>query len=245
MKKYLYIFLLSFTIVSITSCEDNDGPAIENLNYVSFEQTSYSTGIDVDATVTASVKIYTSKETGADRTFEVSVDPSTTADPGSYVVPSSITVPAGSIMGTLTVSLSDVNLGISVNKLVVKINEKDGLTNGAPITFNYTQNCNEVTATLDFVFDGYGSEVSWSIKDEFGDVVVSKAAGSYSDGQLTASDDIQLCKGRLYTLVIEDVYGDGLSYPADGTYSFSIGGVVKASGGGNYGAIVEHAFDTK
>ncbi|MCF7559183.1 hypothetical protein L3X39_00920 [Sabulilitoribacter multivorans] len=223
------------------NCEEDQFQS--SLEYVTFGATTYSTIVDVGGSQNFEVVVYTSQNVGSDTSFTVSVDDSSNADPGSYVVPNSVTVPAGSNIGILSVTLSDVNLGIGVNQLVIAFDGVGAFAAGGTTTIEYIQKCTEVTGTLDFVFDGYGSEVGWNIKDSLGGTVAS--GGGYSDGQATASENITLCAGRDYTLTITDSFGDGLSFPADGTYTLTIGGGVKASGGGDYGSSETTEFDTK
>ncbi|WGH75420.1 hypothetical protein P8625_15320 [Tenacibaculum tangerinum] len=243
MKNIKLLFLAIVASFSLSSCDDEVEPL--NTNYVTFGKPSYSTSVDVGATTTYDITVYTANITSSDRTFGVSVDmDATNADAGSYSVPSSVTIPANQNEGTLSVQLSDVNLGISVNKLVLNFDGEEGLSNGGSTTIGYIQNCNEVSGTLDIVFDGYGSETSWEILDSEGGVVASADVETYSDGQATASVPITLCAGRTFTFTIKDSYGDGLSYPANGTYTLTIGGSVKASGGGDFGSSESTDFDT-
>jgi len=53
-----------------------------------------------------------------------------------------------------------------------------------------------------------------------------------------------LCSGRDYTFTINDSFGDGLSYPSNGSYTLTVNGTVKATGGGNYGSTESTDFDT-
>lgn len=241
MKKFkLYLFALFATLAFVSCEEDVEAPGT---NYVTFGKSSYMTGVDPGGSATFDIPVYTANTSGSDRTFALIVDGSAAAT-GSYTVPSSVVIPGGTNEGTITVALSDTNLGIGVNSIKISIEPTTGLSVGAPTSLNYIQNCNEVSGTLDIVFDGYGSETSWEITDALGGVVASKPAGTYADGQATASESITLCQGRDYTFTIYDSYGDGLSWPADGTYTLTVGGTVKASGGGDFGTSESTDFDT-
>lgn len=242
MKKLKYILMLTVSFFLMTNCEEDQFES--DLDYVSFGQESYTAGVDVDGSTTVDVTVYSSQVVNSDVTFNVAVDASD-ASPGSYAVPNSVTIPSGSNEGTMSIDLSDTDLGIGVNSLVLSFTDvASGFDYGGSTSVNYIQNCNEVSATLDFVFDGYGSEVGWYILDELGGTVLSTGAGAYSDGQASASETLSLCVGRNYTFVVTDSFGDGLSFPADGTYSLTIGGEVKASGGGDYGSEESTDFDT-
>ena len=244
MKKISFLLMFALSLVVFTSCEDNISTS--DLNYVSFAESSYSAGIDPGSSATVEVTVYTANTSGSDRSISVSVDAAnSTAAAGSYVVPTSVVIPSGTNKGTLSIQLSDTNIGIGVNSLVLNFDASQGLLNGGSTTVNYTQNCTEITGTLDIVFDGYGSETSWEILDSLGGVVMSAAEGDYTDGQVSASVPISICAGRDFTFTINDAYGDGLSWPNNGTYTLTIDGVVKAQGGGDFGSSESTAFDTK
>lgn len=241
MKKIAYIFLMVFSVISLQNCEDTYLPP--TLEYITFGKAVYSVGVDVGGTKTVEIPVYAGNIVSSDRTFDVVVDGSA-ASTGSYTAPSSVTIPGGTNKGTLVVNLSDTNLGIGVNKLTIKFVADGQTTVGAATRIDYIQNCEEVTLTLNFVFDAWGSETGWQIKDALGGIVVSKPRNTYADGQATATESITLCAGRDYTLIITDYYGDGLSDPANGSYTLSLGGTVKVTGGGNFGASQTTAFDT-
>ena len=230
MKKTVNIFLILFSIFLFQSCEEDQFES--SLNYVSFGDATYSTGVDVGGTTNFDVKVYASTTSGADRNFNVAVDADSNAATGSYVVPASVTIPSGSNEGTLTVALSDVNLGIGVNKLILNFTEVlGGHDSGGSTTIEYIQNCTEVSGTLDLGWDTWGREVSWEIRDALYCVVVS--GGGYTDGGTANSDSVSitLCAGRSYTLITTDAYGDGWGAP--GNYTLTIGGVVKVQGDGS------------
>ena len=83
---------------------------------------------------------------------------------------------------------------------------------------------------------------SLEVTDALGGVTAS--GGPYADGQATASEMFKLCSGRDYTFTIFDSFGDGLSFPANGDYTLTVGGAVKATGGGDYGSSDATNFDT-
>ena len=244
MKNIKLLLLAVLAVFTFNSCEE-ETPTPQGANYITFAKTSYSTGVDVGGTKTVDIPIYTANVVGTDRSFDIEILPTSTAAAGSYTVPSSVTIPAGSNEATLSVVLTDTNLGIGVNALRLSIVAQDGLSKGPNTVISYIQNCTEITATLSITFDGYGSETGWRVTDALGGVVASKAAGAYADGQASASETITLCAGRDYTFTITDSFGDGLSFPANGSYSLTIGGVVKATGGGDFGSSQATAFDTK
>lgn len=249
MKKIVNIFLILFSFIFLQNCDDEQFES--SLNYVSFSESTYSTGVDPGGTTNFDVKVYANNIAGTDRSFNIVVDPSSNAAAGSYEVPSSVTVLSGSNEGTFTVVLSDVNLGIGVNKLIINFDDVlAGYDNGSSTTIEYIQNCAEVSGTLDIHFN-WPCEVSWDIKDALGGVVASSGSGypGCSGAYSTVSVPITLCAGRSYTLVTTDDFGDG--WGASGSYELTIGGVVKVSGdtslmnnGGTGPISATAAFDT-
>ena len=243
MKKAILLLLTIASISMLNSC-DEDLKDSSNLNYVTFSQATYNAGVDPNGSTTLEIPVYSANISGSDRSFEIAVDDSSTGADGSYQVPAAVTIPGGSNEGILSVVLSDVNLGIGINTLVLNFQASEGLFTGDPTTVRYVQNCTEVTGTLDIVFDGYGAETAWEITDALGGVVISKDIETYANGQASVSEPITLCSGREYTFTIYDDYGDGLSFPANGSYVLTIGGDVKASGGGDFGLSESTDFDT-
>jgi hypothetical protein len=240
MKKTINILLIIVSLVLFQNCEDDQFET--SLSYVTFGDSTYSTGVDVGGSNTIDVTVFSNKNVASDVTFNVVVDESSTAAAGSYNVPSSVTIPSGSNKGTFTIGLSDVNLGIGVNKLVLKFDDVDAaFASGNSTTVEYIQNCTEVTGTLDITFDRWGSEVDWEIRDSEGGLVVanSTAYGNTAGGTVTSDTiNLTLCAGRNYTIELIDTYGDGwngenvLTTPA---YTLTIGGTVKATGDGDLG----------
>ena len=228
MKTVIKTFLVLLVSVSLFNCEDTLEPSA--LDYIAFGTDKYSTGVDPGGATTFDIPVYTSKVYSAATTFNVTVDGAKAAA-GSYDVPASVSIAAGSNEGVLTVSLSDVNLGIGINEITINFKDEAGSYHGESTTLAYVQNCTEIIATLDLSFDRWGSEVYWEIRDALDGIVVS--TGGYPDtGPGTTTTDsvaITLCAGRSYTFLALDAYGDGWG----GDYTLTIGGVVKFTGDGS------------
>lgn len=230
MKKLIYLILTLFSFTFLQNCEDTYVP--DAAAYVTFAKFAYSAGVDVGGSTTADIKVFTADIAGSDRTFDLTVD-GTGAAAGSYSVPSTVTIPAGSNEGIFTVSLSDVNLGIGINKVIISFVHADGYSNSKAATVSYIQNCTEVTATVDLSFDRWGSEVYWEILDALDGVVVSTDGYADTGSGTTTTDSvtITLCAGRTYTFFAADGYGDG--WGTGSSYTLTIDGVVKVSGDGS------------
>jgi hypothetical protein len=218
MKKITNILLLFLAVFAFNSCsEDIEGT--EDLNYVTFESSSINLGVDIGGSAEHEVKVYTTQIMGSDRTFSIVVnEDASSADPQSYNIPSTVSVPANSNEGTIAVGLTDVNIGSEGKSVVMDIANEEGLYTGNEATINISQICPFNEVAIRFVFDGYASETTWEITDNGGSVVAS--GGGYADGQADAITTACLQNGE-YTFTVYDAYGDGLSYPAAGNVTVS------------------------
>jgi len=218
MKKITNILLLFLAVFAFNSCtEELEGT--EDLNFVSFESTSVNLGVNIDGTAEHEVKVYTTQIMGSDRSFSILVnEDASTADPAAYDIPGTVTVPANSNEGTLTVGLADVNIGSGGKSVVLDIASEEGLYTGEPATVNISQLCPFNEVTIRFVFDGYASESTWELMDSGGAVVAS--GGPWADGTPDAITTACLQDGD-YSFTIYDAYGDGLSYPAAGSVTLT------------------------
>jgi hypothetical protein len=225
MKKIKLLVLMTLSLFVFNSCGD-DVDSTEDFNYVSFESAAYTFGVDLNGTNTRDVKVYTSQVSGSARTLNVKVDlVKSTADPLSYIVPASVTIPANSNVGMLSIQIADLNIGEAGKKLVLAFEPKEGLLYGAPITVNIKQVCplNEVILTINF--DSYPDETSWELKNS-SNVVVS-SGGPYAAGSKQLVKAFCLANGS-YTFTIFDLYGDGI---APGTYQLVYNGAAIKAGG--------------
>ncbi|WP_299557137.1 hypothetical protein [Seonamhaeicola sp.] len=235
MKKILYIFTLMLSIVLITNCEENtDSAKILEINYVGFESKPLL-GVDPTATATEEIKIATSNTTSADRTFNIVVNTDmTTADASAYTVPSSVTVPANSNIGTFNIDIVGPNVNPSGDDiLALDFVSQEGLHIGATMEINLKQVCPNPELILDITFDGFPEEIYWRIRDSSDTTIFESATpaafGAY-DG-LTGGISRAMCLASgSYTFTIFDGYGDGA-----GPYSLTFDGEVIYASDGVYG----------
>ena len=207
MKKIKYLIIFTLSLFVMNSCEEESGPSTSDLNFVSFQGTSFGFPVDIDGTNEFPISIYSTNITGSDRTFSIKVNKElSTADPLSYVIPATVTIPANENRGVIPVTISDINIGVAGKKLFLEFENKEGLFTGQKIQVNVTQNCpgNEVFLSLNF--DDYGSESSWDLKNSSGAIVASGT--SYKDGATGYSTSFCLGIGT-YTFTVNDSYGDG------------------------------------
>lgn len=241
MKKIISI-LLSLTIVLILNSCSEDSKDSNNLNYVALHQ-NFVAEVLPDGNESFDFPVYATKIENFDRTFEVSlIEASSTADPSAYSIPSTVTIPAGKSTGYLTIDAVGENISSSGSDVIVlQIVSTNGILVGPRATVSLKHLCLNIPVMLEITFDGYASETSWELEDGDGNIVYSAAEGTYSDGQAKAITTFCLTPGT-YTFTINDAYGDGLSYPADGTISISNGGTELVNIVGDFGDTYSETF---
>lgn len=237
MKKIVVFFNLLTCLFLLVGCEEDE---LNRANYVTFESTDYDFGVDVGSSSSRDLKIYSTIVSGVDRVFDVTVESDlSTADPASYQIPNSITLPANSNVGVLPIVIEDLNIGIDGKKLVLSLTPKEGIYLGEMVTLNIFQDC-DAPLVIDFSFDGYADETSWELLNNLGETVLT--GGDYDQGQASSSVSLCLASGT-YTFNVYDSYGDGLTYPNTGRISISQGAENKAVIDGNYGAGTSVSFE--
>ena len=122
--------------------------------------------VEQGASVSFDVNVYTSQASGSDRTFNLAVDQSaTTTDAENYSVPATITVPANSKEGTMTVTVTDNGLGVEAEMLVLKISNSDGLILGNDVNITIQKFCpfdiNNFVGTYTYISGMF--EDSWTV----------------------------------------------------------------------------------
>lgn len=147
-----------------------------------------------------------------------------------------------------TVNLPTINFTVqptnSINVNVVSVNggTPDNLsTNNTAVTnFNEAATTTSPNVTLRIVLDGYGSEISWTLKNS-ANVTVAQG-GPYTDGGSNAQfpvPDVNLTLANdCYTFQMNDSYGDGIccSY-GNGNYQILGGGVqIPGTTGSSFGS---------
>lgn len=235
MKKLIFSLAVVTSIVLFTNCEKNDdSPTILEIDYVGFEA-DFTIGVDPTGNMSQEVRVATSNKASSDRSFTIAVDTDlSTADPSAYSVPSSVTVPAGSNVGTFNVDVVGPNVDPSGDDQIVLVftSDEEGLFISDPIVLGLEQVCPYPETFLDITFDNYSEETSWILEDSSNTVLYS---GSYGSGETSASTKFCLPNGT-YTFTIFDFYQDGICcIYGDGSYTLTNNGTVIASGG-SFGA---------
>lgn len=233
MKKYIYLFLASLAIISFSSCEED---AVEPLDtsFVSFQSKTLDIGVLAGSETSQEVKIYTTNITSADRIISVVVEETgTNANAGAYIVPSTVTIPGGTNVGTLMIGVKDVGLELSKDKSVtIRLQSTEDLTTGQALKINLGILCpnSGIKLKVNLTFDKWPEEGAWRIKDASGNTVMASATpfgyGAYAGA--TAPITIADClPSGTYTITVYDQYGDGgtaYNVTANGVLVFSVKG---------------------
>lgn len=147
MKNIKYLIAIAIAAL-VTSCEpdkviyggdqDSGGKSL-----VSFENTSYQLPIVIDATGTLDIKVFVSSLATTDRTFGLAInDTDSTIIPGSVNVPATVTIPANSYEGTVTVVGTDIaGVDTTAKTLIIDIVESDTNAAGLSTTLTVFQVC--------------------------------------------------------------------------------------------------------
>jgi thiol-disulfide isomerase/thioredoxin len=112
-----------------------------------------------------------------------------------------------------TYATEDVNVGtISADNLIdltATITSTDGDVENSVTTGSGGVAPSTTHIRIDWLFDNWPEEVSWTIEDENGTVVASRATGFY-DNQTTAMENVYVPSTGCYRFTFTDAFGDGL-----------------------------------
>jgi len=220
-------------IFTFNSCEEAV-PEPTGLDFITFEEREKEVAINVGASLTDQIVVYTATKTGSEKNINIIVDESSTIPLSSLTIPSSVVVPSGTNEAIIeyTMNYND-DFSITGGTLVLRIeNVKDNLVTSSQVEVLINVVCDS-PVTIDFLFDGYADETTWSIEDTNGNTLYT--GGGYSEGQETASREVCLADGD-YTFTVNDRYGDGLTYPNLGNVSLSFKGATLIDQPGNFGS---------
>lgn len=139
MNKFLYTLIAAVGLSLFTGCSYEDD--ISEPNYVTFESESKAISVVDTESETLEVTIYTGNITGADRTFEIIVDETSTLDASTYTLPETVTVPANSNEGTFSVEIQGSGIDNEGDVLVLELPEDAELSAGDPLTISVLKIC--------------------------------------------------------------------------------------------------------
>lgn len=121
MKKFL---ILIFAATAFVSCSDIEGVTYNDSQaYVAFSEPVYNVRVPLDSSISLEAEIVASNKVDYDRTYQLTLlESETDANPATYVIPSTVTIPANSYVGVVTITGTDNGLVDSnVKKLTLTI----------------------------------------------------------------------------------------------------------------------------
>jgi hypothetical protein len=126
MKKILNI-LIAVLALNLSSCDDGperviySGDANSERTFISLDKSSYDLEVAINDVGDTEVILYSSTASTEDRTYTVNLDAeATTANTDAFTLPTSITIPADSYEGSMTISAEDITSG-DVDETVYQI----------------------------------------------------------------------------------------------------------------------------
>lgn len=155
MKKVLILLL---SVAAFVGCSDVEGVTYNaGSTFLAFDQSSYNLPVNVNSSSTINIKFVSSSISSVARTYNLSVvSEESNANPLTYNLPATVTIPANEYEGTLTITGTDNNLlDATIKKIVFKI---EGLsasesTDTEEVTVNIYEVCPLDLATFEGDFD--------------------------------------------------------------------------------------------
>ena len=215
MKKINFIFLSILAILTMNSCEEESS---EIANFVSYEASPASISVPIGGSIDQEFSVFSNKTHGSDQSFNIVLLETSTANPESYTLPETVTIPANSNEGKFVLSMEDLDIddGKTINLSLTSDNTNVYI--GDDLSINASLLCPYEEVILEIIFDEYASETGAYIKNSADEVVYSFTAGTYDNGTASLTEGICLPDGE-YTFTITDSWGDGLP---GGSYTISL-----------------------
>lgn len=156
MKK---LFILLISVASFISCSDVDGVTYnDSSTYLGFQASTYNLPVVINSSSTVDVKFVASSKSNVARTYNLSVvAEESNANPLTYSVPATVTIPANSYEGVVTITGTDNNLlDFVVKKLVIQVSglKSNESTDTEKITLNIYEICPLVIDDFVGTFNG-------------------------------------------------------------------------------------------
>lgn len=208
----LFLLLFTLVLIGVTSCDKDEATSTDLSNYVGFEQGDINFAVEKDGTSTRDIIVAASEITGSDRTFSIMViEEETTLSESYFTLANTVTIPANSNIGYLSLSVTDDdNLSFEPKTIAIAFVHEEGMFFSEQVIVNITEECLNTQVKLSLVFDTYPDEAYWELYDLSGSptIIQSGGEGSAYAGLEDFSIDFCLASGE-YGIIVYDTYGDG------------------------------------
>ena len=228
MKNILKLMMLFCIALAFTGCSDDEETlqSYQGSEVLSLDRPSQAIGV---CDPTSTIVVQSSSVSSTDRSYTLIVNSDlSSADPSEYTLGTSVTIPAGSYIGSadVTIDFGAIPEG-AVRTLVVDLSVPEGVAVTRETTsINYESVCLLNEVTVDLAFDAYPEEAAYLLFDADGSVVDASynadgaiAFGTFA-GLSSFSKTLCLPSGD-YTVRFLDSYGDGNS-EGTGSYGMSL-----------------------
>ncbi len=235
----ILILLLSFALFSCSNEDDNYKTFTGPQEALLFNSPNSVLEVTPDESSFIDVLVSSTTKSDVDRVVPVSINASSSATPNQYIVEStSVVIPAGENTATIRITSSDYDSlpltgGVDLVLVFGDDNTDYILPNRTNHVVSIQRGCLDTKVNFTINFDGYASEITWFLTDSTNNIVASSSP--YADGLTSFNQFFCLTPGT-YTFVMNDSYGDGLSFPSSGSFTISLDGVVLATASGNFGS---------
>ena len=235
MKKYILLFVATLAL-SFAGCDHESD--FTPPNYAALQVGPADIKVELGGNTSYDLTVYTANTVSQDRTLDIVARESSSMNPAAYTLPETITIPGGSNEATFTVEVQDVNFSPNGESLIIGLAPQEGLSTGDDFQLNVSLSC-DTPLVIDFVFDGYANETTWNVKDTDGNTILE--GGPYAEGAASATIERCLPEGD-YTFTIFDSYGDGLTFPNEGSVKLTYAGEELVAIPGDFGEETTESF---
>jgi hypothetical protein len=234
----IVVVFLSVLLYSCSGEDDNYKTFTGPQEALFFNNTTSELEVTGAAATFIEVLVSSTTKSNVDRILPLSVSPFSVATPNQYSIDmSTAVIRAGENTAKVRVNSANfASLPVVGGRDLVLVMDAD--TYMLPGRSNHVvtikRGCLDTRVNFNIAFDGYASEITWRVRNS-ANVIVASSSG-YSDGLASYAEQFCLTPGN-YTFVMDDSYGDGLSFPGNGSYTITLNGsnVVLLTGGGNFG----------
>ena len=215
MKNLYKIVLFSFSIVLLSSCEEDVVifNADNGQTAISFRESSVT--VDV-CSPTAEVILESTTRSSADRTYNISVNDASFVDDSEYALEStSLTIPAGEFIASTTVEIDFAEIPDGVSRsLLLDIEPSEGIItpSRSQTTVSFESACTLNLVEINFVADSFPEENTLLlVNTDTSETLIDIAQGDFNDD---TSFVLCLPSGNYDITVGDPGFGDGFEFGA-------------------------------